>query len=107
FINSNGTNPRMGIGGSGVIAYATRYAPDVDMGDYLNLDGTQKRYTGDLDNPFYFAENAFQDEKLNRIIGNLGLNYDIADWLNINYRIGIDHYATERFLITRPTLLIA
>lgn len=107
FINSNGTNPRMGIGGSGVIAYATRYAPDVDMNDYLNPDGTQKRYTGDLDNPFYFAENAFQDEKLNRIIGNLGLNYDIADWLNINYRIGIDHYATERFLITRPTLLIA
>ena len=107
YINSDGTNPRMGVGGSGVISYATRYAPDVNMDHVLNPDGSPYRYTTQLENPFYFAENAFQNEKLNRIIGNLGLNYDITDWLNINYRVGIDHYSNEKFLIARPSLLLS
>lgn len=107
YINSDGTNPRMGVGGFGVISYATRYAPDVNMKNVFNPDGSPYRYTTQLENPFYFAENAFQNEKLNRIIGNLGLNYDIADWLNINYRVGIDNYSNERFLIARPSLLLS
>jgi TonB-linked SusC/RagA family outer membrane protein len=107
FINSKGTNPRSGVGTSGVVSYASRYAPDVDMSNYINEDGTPIRYSTLLENPLFFAENAYQEEKLNRIIGNIGLNYDLTDWLNINYRVGIDNYSDQRFIITRPTLLIA
>ncbi|MGF1638546.1 MAG: SusC/RagA family TonB-linked outer membrane protein [Cyclobacteriaceae bacterium] len=106
FINSNGVNPRMGVG-SGLINFATRYAPDIDMENYINPDGTPVRYSNQLENPLYFAENAKQEETLNRIIGNLGLNYDPTDWLNINYRVGIDHYTNRRSILTRPTLLLA
>lgn len=107
YINSDGTNPRMGVGGAGVISYATRYAPDVNMGEVLNADGTPYRYSIQLENPFYFADNAYQSEKLNRFIGNLGFDYGITDWLNVNYRVGIDNYSNERFLIARPSLLIS
>ncbi|WP_224997843.1 SusC/RagA family TonB-linked outer membrane protein [Cesiribacter sp. SM1] len=107
FINSDGTTPRMGVGAAGVISYATRYAPEINMEDYINPDGTPVRYSTQLENPFYFAENAYQDETLNRIIGNLGLNYAFTDWLNVDYRIGMDNYANERFLIARPPLLIS
>src|SRR5690606_2955120 len=72
-----------------------------------NPDGTPFRYSTQLDNPLYFADNAYQNEKLNRIIGNLGLNYDVTDWLKVNYRVGIDNYSNERFLIARPSLLIS
>ncbi|MFB9863320.1 SusC/RagA family TonB-linked outer membrane protein [Rufibacter immobilis] len=107
FINSNGTNPRSGTGGSGVISYASRYAPDVNMLNYLNPDGTQIRYATQLDNPLFFAENAYQDESLNRIIGNMGLNYKLSDWLSVDYRAGIDYYSNQRRIVTRPTVLIA
>lgn len=107
FINSQSLNPRMGIGGAGVISYASRYAPDVDMFDYLNEDGTPKRYSTQLENPLYFAENAYQTETINRVIGNLGLNYNITDWLKINYRAGIDQYTNQRYILTHPTVLLS
>ncbi|MBA9077634.1 MULTISPECIES: SusC/RagA family TonB-linked outer membrane protein [Rufibacter] len=107
FINSNNTNPRNGVGGSGVISYASRYAPDVNIENYLNPDGTQNRYTTQLDNPLFFAENAYQTETLNRIIGNMGLNYRFTDWLALDYRAGIDYYGTQRNVVTRPTVLIS
>ncbi|WP_194777238.1 SusC/RagA family TonB-linked outer membrane protein [Pararhodonellum marinum] len=106
YINSNGTNPRMGVGGAGVISYASRYAPDVNISDFINADGTPIRYSTQLDNPLYFAQNAFQEETLNRFLGNLGLNYDINDWLSVNYRVGIDQYSNDRFVLTSPTTLI-
>jgi TonB-linked SusC/RagA family outer membrane protein len=107
FINSQTLNPRMGVGGAGVISYASRYAPDVDMNNYLNADGTQIRYASQLDNPFYFAENAYQEEDVNRIIGNLGVNISLTSWLKASYRAGIDQYTTNRFILTHPTVLIA
>ncbi len=107
FINSDGINPRMGVGGAGVISYATRYAPEINIEDYVNPDGTPIRYSTQLDNPFFFADNAYQEENLNRIIGNLGLNYAFTDWLKLDYRLGIDNYAINRFLIARPPILIS
>ncbi|WP_304517624.1 SusC/RagA family TonB-linked outer membrane protein [Cecembia rubra] len=106
FINSNGVNPRMGIGGAGVISYASRYAPDVNLRDFINPDGSQIRYSTILDNPLYFAQNAFQEENVNRILGNIGATYMINDWLTASYRAGIDQYTDKRFILTSPTTLI-
>lgn len=106
FINSNGTNPRMGIGGAGVISYASRYAPDVSIRDFQNPDGSQIRYSTILDNPLYFANNAFQEETVNRIMGNIGATYMINDWLTASYRVGLDQYTDKRFILTSPTTLI-
>ncbi|MGY6557851.1 MAG: SusC/RagA family TonB-linked outer membrane protein [Nitritalea sp.] len=106
YINSNGKNPRMGVGGAGVISYASRYAPDVDMRDFITSDGLPIRYTTQLDNPFFFAENAYQEEKVDRFIGNLGANYALTDWLTLDYRVGIDQYTDNRFILTAPRTLI-
>ncbi|UJP63697.1 SusC/RagA family TonB-linked outer membrane protein [Mongoliitalea daihaiensis] len=106
FINSNGINPRMGVGGAGVISYASRYAPDVNISDFINPDGSQIRYSTILDNPLYFAQNAFQEESVNRLLGNLGATYLINDWLTASYRVGIDQYTDKRFILTSPTTLI-
>lgn len=105
-INSQGRNPRMGVGTAGVISYASRYAPDVSIADFLNPDGSQIRYSTQLDNPLYFANNAFQDENVNRFMGNLGANYKVNDWININYKVGMDQYTDKRFILTSPTTLI-
>lgn len=106
YINANTTNPRQGVGAAGVISYASRYAPDVDMRQFINPDGSPIRYSTQLENPFFFAQNAYQTEKLNRFIGNFGLNYQINDWINADYRVGIDQYSDNRFRITAPSTLI-
>ncbi|MFP4089110.1 MAG: hypothetical protein ACLFT3_02300, partial [Cyclobacteriaceae bacterium] len=107
YINSGGTNPRMGVGGAGVISYASRYANTIDMTDYINEDGTPVRYVNNLENPFYFAENAYQTDNVERFIGTLGVNAELTDWLKIDYRAGIDQYTDSREILTDPSLLIS
>lgn len=106
YINSGGKNPRTGIT-SGTIFYLMRYTNTVDPRDYLNPDGTQKTYNASIDNPFYFSENAYLQDNVNRIIGNLGAEYKANDWLTFNYKIGMDNYTDFRQIFNEKSLLIS
>lgn len=106
YINSGGKNPRTGIT-SGTIFYLMRYTNTVDPRDYLNPDGTQKTYNASIDNPFYFSENAYLQDNVNRIIGNLGAEYKANDWLTFNYKIGMDNYTDFRQIFNEKGLLIS
>ena len=106
YINSGGRNPRTGIV-SGTIFYLMRQTNTVDPRDYLNPDGTQKTYNASIDNPFYFTENAFMKDNVNRIIGNLGAEYKANDWLTFNYKIGMDNYTDFRQIFSEKGLLIS
>lgn len=69
-----------------------------DVTDYINPDGTMKTYGNN--NPVYDARfSTFQDD-VNRIIGNLMLNYKPTDWLGFTYRVGTDYYSDSRTEIT-------
>lgn len=106
YINSGGQNPRTGIT-SGTIFYLMRHTNTVDPADYLNPDGTQKTYNASIDNPFYFTENAFLKDNVNRLIGNLGVEFKANDWLTFNYKAGIDHYTDFRQNYSEKGLLIS
>ncbi|PWS27974.1 hypothetical protein DHW03_10450 [Pedobacter yonginense] len=51
---------------------------------YYNILGT--------DNPLWSIKYVLFKQKIDRVIGNAGLDYKIADWLSANYKIGIDQY---------------
>jgi len=51
---------------------------------YYNILGT--------DNPLWSIKYVLYKQKIDRAIGNVGLDYKIADWLSANYKIGIDQY---------------
>lgn len=106
YINSGGTNPRTGIS-AGSIFYLMRHTNTVDPLDYLNPDGSQKVYNAAIDNPFYFAENSFLTDNVNRIIGNAGVDYTPNNWLNFNYKIGIDNYSDARSSYNEVGLIIS
>jgi TonB-linked SusC/RagA family outer membrane protein len=106
YINSGGTNPRTGIS-SGTIFYLMRHTNTVNPADYLNADGTEKTYNASIQNPFYFSENAFMKDNVNRILGNLGADYKANDWLNFNYKVGMDHYTDFRQIYNEFGLLIS
>lgn len=49
-----------------------------------------------VDNPYWLTENAIFDSNVNRIVANLGLTYDILDWMTLSYKIGINTYTDRR-----------
>ncbi|MND45383.1 Ferric enterobactin receptor precursor [compost metagenome] len=106
YIHSGGKNPRTGVG-SGAIFYLMKHTNTVDPSDYLNPDGSQKVYNSAIDNPFYFSENSFLKDDVNRIIGNLGADYTPTNWLSFNYKVGIDNYTDFRKSYNETGLIIS
>lgn len=59
-------------------------------------------FLGDAaDNPYYSAKYNGLRSRVDRIAANLNAGYDISDWLNVNYKIGINTYTDRRKEVTR------
>ncbi|MBS9464187.1 SusC/RagA family TonB-linked outer membrane protein [Flagellimonas sp. 389] len=74
------------------------WAETQDVRDYINPDGTMRTYGNT--NPIYDARFSTYKDDVNRIIGNLNLNYKPTDWLTLSYRLGVDTYNDSRTEIT-------
>ncbi|GAA4296684.1 SusC/RagA family TonB-linked outer membrane protein [Nibribacter koreensis] len=84
-------------GDKGIMSALNYHTTTFDVNDYLNPDGTMKVYSpGVIDNPRYLAENSTLKDDVNRVIGNVGFNYDFKPWLRFNYKIGADVYSDNR-----------
>ena len=55
-----------------------------------------------LDNPLWTAKYNTYTSEVNRISGNMALTYDIAPWLNVVAKGGINTYAETRRNVYRP-----
>lgn len=65
-------------------------------GTYKNPDGTNNWYVPSTDNPYFSAFENPVTSDLSRVIGSVNLGYDLASWLNVGYRLGIDSYTDRR-----------
>ncbi|MDF2158564.1 SusC/RagA family TonB-linked outer membrane protein [Algoriphagus sp. CAU 1675] len=74
------------------------WSETTDVRDYINPDGTMKTYANT--NPIYDARFSTYEDNVNRIIGNINLNYSPADWVTFSYRLGMDNYSDSRTEIT-------
>ncbi|MFF5381895.1 SusC/RagA family TonB-linked outer membrane protein [Pedobacter suwonensis] len=64
--------------------------------NYKNADGTNNWFVTGRDNPYFAAyENSFKS-RVSRFLGNVSLSYDVLDWLNVSYRLGLDTYTDRR-----------
>lgn len=50
------------------------------------------RASNDIQNPRWTVANVKTTQNVQRVFGNLSTKYDFKDWINLNYRIGIDQY---------------
>ncbi len=95
YINSGGV--RSSGGDKSIFSSLSYYSPTFDVNDYINPDGTQRDFSdGIIDNPRYVAEFSSLNDNVNRLIGNAGVNYQITDWLSLDYKIGTDFYSDSR-----------
>ena len=92
------------VGGNGQSSLAIIHgvARSIDMESYKknkswkNPDGTNNFAVANTENPYFGAYENPLKSNLYRILGIANLGYDIAPWLNINYRLGVDAYTDRR-----------
>lgn len=66
---------------------------------YKNPDGSTFNWNNSYySNPFFIAYENTVQQRRDRIIGHVALNYKITDYLSANFRTGTDHYNDRRKL---------
>ena len=110
YINSGGTRIEQGSNTSGVMLGLLRTSPTFDnfggvedpgeepIGSYQFEDGSQRNYRGGggYDNPWWTAFQNPLEDQVNRFITNLNFSWDIAPWVNLSWRPGLDYYVDFR-----------
>lgn len=74
------------------------WAPNHDVRDYINPDGTMKTYQNT--NPLYDARFSTFEDEVNRTIGSFRFTYSPVEWLDVNYIVGTDFFSDDRTEIT-------
>ncbi|MBI3142377.1 MAG: SusC/RagA family TonB-linked outer membrane protein [Bacteroidetes bacterium] len=108
YVNTKGTRIEQGSNTSGVMLGLLRTPPSFDnangMGSdwnetaYQFADGSQRNFRGGggYDNPLWTAMNNPLTDDVNRMIGNIEVNYKLNDIFQFTYRPGIDFYSDRR-----------
>ncbi len=73
----------------------TYYSGRWDVRDYITPSGIQV-WRG-TNNPIFGAATNRLKDNVNRFIGGLNFGYKPTEWLNFNYRVGVDTYTDNRF----------
>ena len=101
---STSSNPNDGSSLFSNVFYTPR---SVDLNGLAYEDPTTResiyyRNGNDITNPYWTLNNSQDKEKVGRFFGTISLGYDITDWLNVNYRYGIDGYnQRQRYAVNR------
>ncbi|MEL7832670.1 SusC/RagA family TonB-linked outer membrane protein [Fodinibius sp. Rm-B-1B1-1] len=81
--------------------------PNISMSaledNYINEDGTEGVFQNAntfVNNPYWVTNQFDTDDTKDRIIGHVNLQYDIADWVSLNARTGLDWYTLRRTSLT-------
>ena len=112
FVNSGGRRVQRGSNISGIMLGLLRTTPTFDNGNgltasaaaedprtYVAPDGSQRSYrAGIYDNPYWTVARNPSFDDVNRFIGNLQFDYQVADWLNIRGLYGFDRFSDSRKL---------
>jgi TonB-linked SusC/RagA family outer membrane protein len=104
YIITNGNRIQQGSNTSGVMLGLLRTPPTFDnsAGYIINgspyyTDGKQRSYRhgGGYDNPYWTSGMNHYIDKVNRLIGNVGIDYYATKWLNFSYRLGVDWWGRK------------
>ena len=117
YVDARGSFIQKGSNTAGLMLGALRTTPAFDNRNWLDtLDNGQilhrsYRYpqpvdlsvTRGYDNPFFVANAHTNTSDLSRITGNIDIEYDPLDWLNLRYTLGADYYTDERLTALPPS----
>ncbi|MGB5170137.1 MAG: SusC/RagA family TonB-linked outer membrane protein [Eudoraea sp.] len=98
--NSPPVAPSLGSGSAfnggsvfGDVLYTPR-STDLSGLPYQAIDGRSMYYRSgnDIQNPYWTVDNVKTTQDTDRFIGNTSISYEINDFMNLSYRLGLDTY---------------
>ncbi len=95
YINSKGVRMQKGSNLSGIMLGLMRTPVNFDNEFKYQLPGgAQRSYRGGggYDNPYWTVNKTKYTDDVNRILGNINLQWQPSDWLSFSYRIGVDNW---------------
>ncbi len=110
---SNASQHTFAGGANNAQGNASAFARTLYLGRNWDLHGTPYKNplnnsnaffvgTGQADNPLWSVENAGVESVTNRWVGNLGLGYEVNEWISINYKFGFNGYSQSQSEWWRP-----
>lgn len=111
YIKSGGVRIQQGSNTSGLMLGLTRTPITYDNSNglaepwnaddpsaYQLANGNQRNYANGIgfDNPFWVVNNSPFEDNVNRLMGNVGVNYKFHEWFNLGTTIGTDIYSDNR-----------
>lgn len=111
YINSGGNRIQQGSNTSGIMLGLTRSPITFDNSNglaepwnsddpsaYQFANGTQRNFTngGGFDNPFWVLNNTPFEDNVNRLLGNIAVNYKFHEWFSLGTTVGTDLYSDNR-----------
>ncbi len=96
YINSNSDRTRQGSANSGSFRSILSYPIDINMKDYENPDGSQRKVANldnaKNDNPYWSIKHNPINNRVDRFLSVGNISYSPYKFMNITYRLGTDIY---------------
>lgn len=103
YIKSGSVSPLSGD--KSIYSALSFWSSSFDPREYQNADGSEKDYSnGTIDNPRYVAEKSPLNSDVNRVFGDVNLNYELNSWIKLKYQITADYYNDKRNRAVGPDL---
>jgi TonB-linked SusC/RagA family outer membrane protein len=106
YTNSQQDRIQVNSNTAGLMLGALRTPPDFDNSNYLTPEGFHRSYrvqnpttlagSRGYDNPFFVLYNHTAYSNVDRLIGNIDVDWDPLPWLNVHYTLGSDFYNDNR-----------
>ncbi|UFH56754.1 SusC/RagA family TonB-linked outer membrane protein [Spirosoma sp. KNUC1025] len=96
YIKSGGIKSQNGSNVAGIMLGLLRAPASYDLRNYQFPNGFDRTYYSLYDNPYYTAYNNPFTDDINRVVGNVYLNYHRNAHLDLTYKIGADAYSDAR-----------
>jgi len=111
YIQNNGSFIQRGSNLNGLLLGATRTSPEFNQFPYRTDLGFHRAYRRPnpngiqdpiYENPLWAQNEATNTADVNRVAGNISLEYQPASWLRINYTLGQDYFTDQRLTSLPP-----
>jgi TonB-linked SusC/RagA family outer membrane protein len=105
YIQNNGSFVQRGSNLSGLLLGATRTSPEFNQFPYLTADGFARAYRRPnplanqdpiYENPLWAQNEQKNTTDVNRLVGNVSVEYSPLSWLRVNYTLGQDYFTDQR-----------
>lgn len=106
YVDTRGDFTQKGSNISGLMLGALRTPPDFNNREYLDSVGLHRSYRHPqpinatsgrgYDNPFFVVNEHVNTQGVNRAFGNIDVNYNPLEWLDLRWTLGGDYYTDRR-----------